>query len=126
MLSRLLACPTSWIFDPCVTIAAIVSEKICRSVGGSDEQVPVGRRCRCRRRAAPLPTIGFAKSDADFVDRIREFAVCVVMKQVRQLGISDLRLNGVDVIFHVSVGGKDIKVSIEIKVKEETCEGKRQ
>ena len=112
-------------FNPGVTIAAVVSEKMRRSVGSGNEQVPVA--------VVVDVTVGCASANhrfcqirTDFVVYITEFAVCVVMKQVRQLGISDLSLNGVNVIFHVSIGGEDVKVSIEIEIEEEACEGKCQ
>ena len=57
---------------------------------------------------------------------IGEFAVCVVMKQMRELGISDLALDGVDVGLNMSIGGEDVKVTIKIKVEKETGEGEGQ
>ena len=42
---------------------------------------------------------------------------------MRELGIGNLALDGVDVGFNVSVGSEDVKVTIKIKVEEETGEG---
>ena len=60
------------------------------------------------------------------MDRIGEFALRITMKQMRELGVSDLALDGVDVGLNMSVGGEDVKVAIKIKVEEEAAKGERQ
>ena len=45
---------------------------------------------------------------------------------MRGLGVGNLRLDGVNVGFDVSVGGEDVEVAVEVEVEEETCEGERQ
>ena len=48
------------------------------------------------------------------------------MKQVRRLRVRHFTLDGVDIRFHMSVGGENVKVSIQIEVKEEAGEGECQ
>ena len=60
------------------------------------------------------------------MDRLGEFAVCIVMKEVWELCISDLALDSVDVGLNMSVGGEDVKIAVQIKIEKETSEGERQ
>ena len=58
-------------------------------------------------------------------DRL-EPAAAEVSEEMGRFGVGDLRLEAVDVVGHVTVGGEDVHLSVQIRVEEEGRERQRQ
>ena len=75
-------------------------------------------------------SIGSATADdwllqrlAELVCHLFELIVPQIAEQMRWLRVLHGRLNDIDIVRDVPVRGKDIQLSVQVLVKEETAEG---
>src|SRR5207247_9977475 len=106
-------------------VSTVVAEQVAGASVGSHENVEIAVIVEVAEGRA-ASDVGFGEGASCLRRNFAELLVPQIAEQVGRLSISDLALNFVDVVFHVSVRDEDVGQAVEVVIEEETTEGQGQ